>query len=224
MKTRLIITLLSLIVVIVSCNVPNSDSKQDDTCIVSDTCQQANVSNPNYTAIRIHVDTIMESEDYCYFCNLCVTGYDDRGIFQDTTKSIDSLRHICYNDSIHYLLLYENDPVSYRNLWVISFVKNRWVHSDCILSNRILDLDNDGIFEVVGIEMTEAVCMDCDSCYYSPYEVYRLGETLERDTMWERVYLVHFISIMKNTGHIYILISASILPLNAQTFPSLLDR
>ena len=188
MKTRLIITLLSLIVVIVSCNVPNSDSKQDDTSIVSDTCQQANVSNPNYTAIRIHVDTIMESEDYCYFCNLCVTGYDDRGIFQDTTKSIDSLRHICYNDSIHYLLLYENDPVSYRNLWVISFVKNRWVHSDCILSNRILDLDNDGIFEVVGIEMTEAVCMDCDSCYYSPYEVYRLGETLERDTMWERVY------------------------------------
>ena len=188
MKTRLIITLLSLIVVIVSCNVPNSDSKQNDTCIVSDTCQQANVSNPNYTAIHIHVDTIMESEDYCYFCNLCVTGYDDRGIFQDTTKSIDSLRHICYNDSIHYLLLYENDPVSYRNLWVISFVKNRWVHSDCILSNRILDLDNDGIFEVVGIELTEAVCMDCDSCYYSPYEVYRLGETLERDTMWERVY------------------------------------
>ncbi len=188
MKTRLIITLLSLIVVIVSCNVPNSDSKQNDTCIVSDTCQQANVSNPNYTDIRIHVDTIMESEDYCYFCNLCVTGYDDRGIFQDTTKSIDSLRHICYNDSIHYLLLYENNPISYRNLWVISFVKNRWVHSDCILGNRILDLDQDGIFEVVGIELTEAVCMDCDSCYYSPYEVYRLGETLERDTMWERVY------------------------------------
>ncbi len=189
MKTNLKIMkiiLATLMMAVVSCSVSYSDSKQNDTCIVSDTCQQANVSNPNYTDIRIHVDTIMETN--CYFCNLCVTGYDDRVIFVDTTKWIDSLEHICYNDSIHYLLFYESDPISYRNLWVISFVKNRWVHSDCILSNRILDLDNDGIFEVVGIEMTEAVCMDCDSCYYSPYEVYRLGETLERDTMWERVY------------------------------------
>ncbi len=148
MKPRLIITLLSLIVVIVSCNVPNSDSKQNDTCIVSDTCKQEQVSSPDYTDLRILVDTIIEAGHY-YLHNLRVAGYDDRVIFEDTTKWIDSLEHICYNDSVHYLLLYDHDPITYRNLWVISFVKNRWVHSDCILGNRILDLDNDGIFEVM---------------------------------------------------------------------------
>ena len=73
MKTRLIITLLSLIVVIVSCNVSNSDSKQNDTCIVNDTCKQEQVSSPDYTDLLILVDTIIEAGDY-YLHNLRVAG------------------------------------------------------------------------------------------------------------------------------------------------------
>ena len=188
MKPRLIITLLSLIVTIVSCSVPNSNSKQDGTTVDHNAYDQENTLSLRNADFTIHVDTIIECSNDTFLRNLHFVDHQGNVIFVDTIKWIDSLKHICYNDSVHYLLLYDHDPITYRNLWVISFVKNRWIHSDCILGNRILDLDSDGVMEVIGIEMVEAVCMDCDTCYYSPYEVYRLGETLERDTMWERIY------------------------------------
>ena len=191
MKPRLIITLISLIVVIVSCSVPNSDSKQNDTCIVSDTCKLEQVSSPDYTDLHILVDTIIEAGHY-YLHNLRVAGYDDRVIFEDTTKWIDSLKHICYNDSVHYLLLYDHDPITYRNLWVISFVKNRWIHSDCILGNRILDLDQDGIFEVVGIYSGKFVPIPL-SIMGSNYVCMRIGRNFQLRNL-QTVHLMLYLS------------------------------
>ena len=62
-------------------------------------------------------------------------------------------------------------------------VNNRQVKETYTALKDILrDIDNDGFLEVGGIRMIEAACLDCDSSYYRPFQIWKLNEKFEFDT------------------------------------------
>lgn len=97
-------------------------------------------------------------------------------ISQSETKII-SLK----NNMNGYILLTRTDP-PYLDKWFILRIYNKKVVQTGYAIKEILnDIDNDGYYEVGGRELTDAVCLDCDSLFYQPYKIYKLGKEFEFD-------------------------------------------
>lgn len=134
-------------------------------------------------------DTLSEG-DMKLWHNLEIVSPDDRILFQDTTHLFipDSYIPIFVNDSprAEYILLKTFDPISNRDNLLLHHKDVNIVSEGFVLVDTIVDVDQDGIKEIIGRELIETPCADCDSCYYNPYEVYKLAEQLTRDNELER--------------------------------------
>ncbi len=137
----------------------------------------------------VSADTLSEG-DMKLLCNLEIISPDDKIILQDTTHLFipGGYIPIFVNDSprADYILLKTFDPINNRNNLLLHNTGVNIVSEGFVIVDTIVDIDQDGIMEIIGREFTEAPCIDCDSCYYNPYEVYKLGEQLTRETELER--------------------------------------
>jgi pyoverdine/dityrosine biosynthesis protein Dit1 len=60
-------------------------------------------------------------------------------------------------------------------------VNNKLDTYHTVIKDIIKDIDNDGFLEVGGLEVNDAYCLQCDSAYYNPYQIYKLSEKVEFD-------------------------------------------
>lgn len=82
-----------------------------------------------------------------------------------------------------FITLHENSFQNY-DTWLLHYDGTSITRAEWLCADTILDVNNDGVLDVVGRDLIEAVCVDCDSCYYNPYMVYSLGkELVENDTL-----------------------------------------
>ena len=144
--------------------------------------------NP-YDIHSIHIDTFCEGT-YSILHNMYVTNKAGRLIYVDTVEwfTLDDWVKTENIRQIYYLLFPIFNPVSNRNMLVCSFCKELLLAKKYILNGPIIDINEDGVLETVGRDLVNAVCLDCDSAYYNPYEVYRFGNLLERDTILDSIY------------------------------------
>ena len=100
------------------------------------------------------------------------------------------------NQKVAYILVTKDDTPN-DDEWFILKVYNRQVKETyTILKGSILkDIDNDGFFEIGGIATIESPCennLGCDSTYYIPFEIYKLNEKFEFDTVLSKKYTMDF--------------------------------
>ena len=135
------------------------------------------VSHSNSNPIHVVADTIHEiGETSPKFVNLQIL-YDNHIIFSDSNSVYeDTIQYISYHDSVHYALFNLFDPISSKTLCVLKWTNTKNVILNRVVGQLICDIDSDGITEIVGQEYTDAICVDCDSCYYSPICVWKLQE------------------------------------------------
>ena len=98
---------------------------------------------------------------------------DSRAFYETNSEQV-----IPYKDSVLYVLIKEFDPISMKSLHVLRYAGKKEVSEMVILGEQIEDIDQDGIIEVIGQELSEAACIDCDSAAYvtySPILVHKLG-------------------------------------------------
>jgi hypothetical protein len=87
------------------------------------------------------------------------------------------------NNIDEYILLTMVDP-PFVDKWFILRVHNQKIEQTGSAIKEIFnDIDNDGYYEIGGRELTDAVCLDCDSILYQPYKIYKLGNELEFDSI-----------------------------------------
>ena len=130
-------------------------------------------------------DSIYEADEM-FFTKMKV--YQDNNIIWSDTDvylyTNTTSKTIYVNDSISYIITKIFDPISARNTLILQFTMDICTYQILVYGDTILDIDNDGTIDIIGHEYTDAVCMDCDSCYYSPFEVYCLGNNLRyNDTL-----------------------------------------
>ena len=105
----------------------------------------------------------------------------NRGFYKITPSNVKIIQ--LKSQKIAYILITKNDT-PFDDKWFILKVCNRQVKETYTVIKEILeDLDNDGFFEIGGIELIDAVCLDCDSSYYRPFEIYKLNEKFEFDSI-----------------------------------------
>jgi hypothetical protein len=97
-----------------------------------------------------------------------------------------SIKIIVFKNTTYLLLSVNGTPL--LDKWLVIEISNHKKISiyKNVLQNILQDIDKDGIIEVGGQELTEAACLDCDSVYYSPYNIYKLGNTLIFDSLNSR--------------------------------------
>jgi len=108
--------------------------------------------------------------------------YNDSNCF---SIAKDDIKFIKYKNTNYILMMKYDMPV--ENKWLIFEIKNQKVkiHKD-IVRYIFDDIDNDGIIEVGGSGITEAICLYCDSAFYNPQRIYKLGNTLTFDSINSR--------------------------------------
>ena len=74
-----------------------------------------------------------------------------------------------------YILINAFDPVTSKTLHVLRCDTAERVIENVVYGQIIKDIDGDSISEIIGHELVEAACFYCDSSYYSPIHVYKLG-------------------------------------------------
>ena len=171
----------------------HQEEMQTDSCYcVRDTagkdssalCLQDSYHGSNFL---LFADTISE-EGFSYLMNYTIVNKQGQIIYQDSdlVYTLDAVREIAYGEHILHLLIRVFDPISARDLQVLSFRNDFLINKVLLYGQCIIDMDNDGIIEIVGHEYTDAVCSCCDSCHYSPYEVYKLESIPTIDRMLSR--------------------------------------
>lgn len=103
--------------------------------------------------------------------------YKDSLIYHDSESLYEcgSVQNIPYNDSISYILINEFNPISSKTLNVWRCSTKEKVLTLVVDGQVIKDIDDDGILEIIGQDIVEAACIQCDSSFYSPIHVYKLG-------------------------------------------------
>jgi hypothetical protein len=98
------------------------------------------------------------------------------------------IKIITLKQNVDYYLLLTMTDVVFEDNWLVLKIHNQKVESiNSILKQILNDIDNDGYYEIGGREPTDYACMDiekdCDSLYYVPFEIFRLGKTFEYDSV-----------------------------------------
>ena len=152
-------------------------SKRESTTEEYHTETQNPATTDNCNLIYAVGDTIYETgETSTQIVNLRIW-YNNHIIFSDSDLVYETgIQYVSYYDSVHYALFNFFDPISAKTLCVLRWTNKQNVILDKVIGQLICDIDNDGITEIIGQEYTDAVCIDCDSCYYSPVYVWKLQE------------------------------------------------
>ena len=160
----------------------------NDTCYFNMFLAQLSTSNShnfiddscklNMFIPRIVVDTVLEEGNVLYsnikIYNSDKLVYSDYGMYLYTSNEFNFIQ---INDTISYIILQIFDPISAKNSLVLFLTNYLTKNQFLVYGDTILDVDNDGILEIVGQEYSEAACLNCDSCYYSPFTVYKFDNT-----------------------------------------------
>lgn len=86
-----------------------------------------------------------------------------------------------------YILLTLIDVPSSDKWLVLLFSKNKILKEQILLKDFFSEVNNGESYLVGGRELSEAPCLDCDSAYYVPYQIYRLNkESIEYDAFYSR--------------------------------------
>lgn len=134
-----------------------TDNIMSQLSIVADTIYEPGIENPLLINIKLY--------------------YKDSLIYHDSESLYEcgSLQNIPYNDSVCYVLINEFDPISSKTLNVWRCSTKEKVLALVVDGQAIKDIDDDGVLEIIGQELAEAACIQCDSSFYSPIHVYKLG-------------------------------------------------
>ena len=89
------------------------------------------------------------------------------------------------NKNIAYLLITKHAPIEGEKCCVLKVHNKQVTDTFEVFINILKDIDNDGFFEIGGRILSETPCnnIPCDSLYYIPYEIYKLKETFEFDSI-----------------------------------------
>ena len=149
-------------------------------CLCLTACKKTNATDSALSSdsLSLKLDTIYEGETPL-LTNLSLS-YGNMSIFDDsvTYYETNSGQVIRYNDTILYLFINEFDPISMKSLHVVR-VSNYKASEKVIYGQLIKDIDQDGILEIIGQELSEVACLDCDSAEYATYSpvlVHKLDE------------------------------------------------
>jgi len=142
-----------------------------------------------YPLFSISADSIYETKEHLLLQNIRLLNAMGNVLFEDSMYTYEATMPSVYrygNDVVHVMLEVFN-PLSARTLRVVTINKDNYTGAGIRIGQVIADIDNDGIIEMVGQELTEAPpCYPCDSDYYQPFEVYKLAMTQVRDITMER--------------------------------------
>ena len=164
-----------IIVLIISCNGRISNkAKTGDIYFIG------NLFNRTYNA----VSGIKERDHYLY----PEIYSDSKMIFKDTSTTFYNLNSkenqlVEVKNLLNqfYILLDTSDPPE-ADKWVILKINdNKVVSYQKAIKQLLMDLDNDGFLEVGGFDVIDAYCLDCDSAYYNPAQIYKLGNEFKFD-------------------------------------------
>lgn len=166
-----------LFLVVCSLLMYSCSSEKKNTTTKEHRVTQNTESMDNCNLIYAIADTIYETGDTSpKIINLKIL-YNQYIIFSDSDLVYETgIQYISYHDSIHYALFNFLDPISARTLCVLRWTSPKNVTLDRVIGTLICDIDDDDITEIIGQEYTDAVCINCDSCYYSPIYVWKLQE------------------------------------------------
>lgn len=125
--------------------------------IVADTIYEPGIEDPLLMNIKLYYkgSLIYQNSESLYECG--------------------GVQNIPYNDSVIYILVNEFDPISTKTLNVLRCSTSGHVSTMLVYCQVLKDIDGDSILEILGQELVEAACLHCDSSFYSPIHVYKLG-------------------------------------------------
>lgn len=128
------------------------------------------------------IDTLYEG-GMCLAHNVAIYSPDNELIYTDSDNYYiaSECPYLCYspeNSEITYIMMNTFDPIFSKSMMVLQYDGHKLSqYPHCIDKRYITDIDEDGYYEVIGKELTEAYSIDVlDSSYYSPVEVYQLGK------------------------------------------------
>ena len=175
----------------------NKETEDSKTNTVQDTIEQA--SNVNSKIWVIEGDTLQmffeEIEDDNYpkdadeNSNVYIEVYfKGKVILEDTDYYIfkeNNVKYIKYKNTNYVLITIMYPMIEDR--WLVFEIKNHKIKFyDNVVKKNFKDIDNDGIIEVGGSGIVEAVCLDCDSAFYNPVRIYKLGNIFTFDSINSR--------------------------------------
>lgn len=148
---------------------------------------------PN-TRLVLHSDTIHEN-DYIMLHNLWIESPDNRVLWVDSDYYYmpDKYRHLLEeyvpelpgfcrtiqlsgSKQADYILLHLPPSLNdYRDHLLLHYKDFNITETLWVCLDTITCIQSDGVLDLIGRDGIEAYCIDCDSLYYNPFEVYTLG-------------------------------------------------
>lgn len=163
-----------------SCSTKKTTAEGDSLSLPSE------IITDNITShLSMVADTIYEPDfDNPMLINIYLY-YKDSLIYHDSESLYEcgSVQNIPYNDSVSYVLLNQFDPISSKTLNVWRCSAKEKVLAMVVDGQMIKDIDDDGILEIIGQSIVDAACIQCDSSFYSPIHVYKLGRYCTEDNI-----------------------------------------
>lgn len=96
--------------------------------------------------------------------------------------SCSSIQVLNINSSNNYILLKDTDNL-FGEKYKVIHIRDGKVSTFTSFASILGDIDDDGFYEVGGFSDIEGYCRDCDSGYYSPAVIYKLGEMFLLDSI-----------------------------------------
>jgi hypothetical protein len=93
-----------------------------------------------------------------------------------------SIQVLNINTNNNYILLKDIDNL-FGEKYKVIHIRDGIVSTFTSFANILGDIDDDGFYEIGGFSDIEGYCRDCDSGYYSPVVIYKLGEKFVLDSI-----------------------------------------
>ena len=129
----------------------------------------------------------MSSEfDNTDYHNNVIIRHGDRIVFSNTSGShydLSSVHPIKFIKG-YLVLIRELNPIGndwYNVIIIDELEKSKQPRK--IIADILDDIDNDGIIEAGGYRLIDAYCVDCDSAYYNPIELFELKMDMVLDSV-----------------------------------------
>ena len=187
-KRTLFLILISS--VLLSCGNENTtEVSNNDTTMDTNVGISLGISNMllgiiNGDSLIITAKPIIEKTDTIY--SNIVVRLGNKELYRDNREYYSTLNKENYFvqkvDNTIYVFIYIYDPLQDR--WcVVEYRNNKTTVHKNILKNIFKDIDGDGFFEIGGRYSTDAICLNCDSTYYSPFLIYSMRDKLVFDSV-----------------------------------------
>ncbi|MDR0830247.1 MAG: hypothetical protein LBN95_09100 [Prevotellaceae bacterium] len=182
------IRLLSILLILVSCGNQSNNNSTDKTN--NNITETSNIGNLflgviDNDTLLVKAIPVIDDGDTLYESPAIYKGRNV--LYQDTSNNLFIINETkCFMkkvNSTNYIFLNMFDA-PFENKWHIVEISNNHVKVyKNILQNIFKDINKDGFCEVGGRYATDAICLDCDSAFYSPYLIYSLKNELVFDSV-----------------------------------------